>query len=208
MKILLVHGLGRTSWSMSGLAPSLQGAGHTTELFDYVALFHPFDEIADRLRDRCRELAAAGPYGIVTHSLGGVLTRAALAKADFAKADFPLPAHVVMLAPPNQSPRLGRWANRLLPYQWFAKQCGANMASLDFYTCLPALDCPYTIIAGTAGTVGPISPFGGEANDMIIGFEETKMRAGDRPLEVPAFHSFIMNHSRTKQLTVEAFADA
>ncbi|PZO07657.1 MAG: alpha/beta hydrolase [Leptolyngbya foveolarum] len=202
MKILLVHGLGRTSWSMSGLAIALQSAGHIPESFGYVALFHPFDDIAVRLRDRCRMLATAGPYGVVTHSLGGVLTRAALAQAD-----FPLPAQVVMLAPPNQSPRLGRWANQLFPYQWFSQQCGANLADPAFYTCLPALDCPYTIIAGTAGIVGPISPFGKEPNDMIVGLEETKMRACDRPLEVLAFHSFIMNHPRTQQLTVDALAN-
>ena len=200
MKILLVHGLGRTAWSMSSLATALNSAGHTTESFSYIALFHPFDEIAQRLRDHCQKMAAGGPYGVVTHSLGGVLIRAALAQANFS-----LPAHVVMLAPPNQSPRLGRWANQLLPYQWFSQQCGANMADPRFYTCLPALNCPYTIIAGTAGIAGPISPFGAEANDMIVGFEETKMRASDRPLAVPAFHSFIMNHPRTQQLTVDAF---
>ena len=166
MKILLVHGLGRTACSMSGLAIALQSAGHTPESFSYVALFHSFDEIAERLRDHCQTLAAAGPYGVVTHSLGGVLTRAALAHANFS-----LPARVVMLAPPNQSPRLGRWANQLLPYQWFSKQCGANMADLDFYACLPALACPYTIIAGTAGLVGFLSPFGREPNDMIVGLE-------------------------------------
>ncbi len=200
MKILLVHGLGRTARSMSSLAIALQSAGHSPELFSYVALLHPFNNIVVRLRHHCQRLSTAGDYGVVTHSLGGVLIRAALAQANFS-----LPAQVVMLAPPNQSPRLGRWANRLLPYQWFSQQCGANMADPDFYSRLPALDCPYTIIAGTAGMVGPISPFGEEPNDMIVGFEETKMRASDRPLAVPAFHSFIMNHSRTQQLTVDAF---
>ena len=94
MKILLIHGLGRTSGSMYGLANALQVAGHTTELFSYVSLLEPFDEIVKRLRDRFQLLAAAGPYGAVTHSLGGVLTRAALAKADFSP-----PIQVVMLAP-------------------------------------------------------------------------------------------------------------
>ena len=202
MKILLIHGLGRTSRSMLGLANALQAAGHTTELFSYVSLLEPFDEIVKRLRDRFQVLAA-DPYGAVTHSLGGVLTRAALAKADFAP-----PVRVVMLAPPNQSPRLGRWANQLFPYQWFSQQCGANMADPNFYACLPPLNCPYTIIAGTAGMTGPISPFGSEVNDMIVGLDETKMRASDRPIEVVAFHSFIMNHPHVRNLTVSAFSNS
>ena len=203
MKILLIHGLGRTSGSMSGLASVLQGVGHKSELFGYVSLLEPFDEIVGRLRDRFQVLATEGAYGVVTHSLGGVLTRAALAKAD-----FPLPVHVVMLAPPNQSPRLGRWANQLFPYQWFSKQCGANMADPNFYTCLPPLDCDYTIIAGTAGMQGPISPFKDEANDMIVSLSETKMRASDRPIEVSAFHSFIMHHPQVRNQVVSAFNDS
>ena len=188
---------------MAGLAAALRSANHETELFSYMAWLQSFDDIARRLRDRFQSLSSAGSYGVVSHSLGGVLTRAALAQVD-----FPLPTHVVMLAPPNQSPRLGRWANRLLPYQLFSKQCGANLANSDFYDCLPTLECPYTIITGTAGMVGPMSPFGAEANDMVVGVEETKMRPSDRPIEVPAFHSFIMNNASVKQLTVDTFADA
>ena len=203
MKILLIHGLGRTPLSMSGLAAALQLAGHETELFGYMAWLHSFDDIARRLRDRLQSLSIAGNYGVVSHSLGSILVRAALAKTA-----FPQPACVVMLAPPNQSPRLGRWASRLLPYQLFSKQCGANLASSDFYNCLSPLTCPYTIIAGTAGIVGPMSPFGYEANDMIVGLEETKMQPSDRPLEVRAFHSFIMNNPEVQKLTVDAFAEA
>lgn len=187
---------------MSGLAKALQAANYKTEMFGYTPLLQSFDEIAQRLRDRLHTLSFTGPYGALTHSLGGVLTRAALAQAD-----FPLPARVVMLAPPNQSPLLGRWANKLLPYQLFSRQCGANLADPKFYNCLSPLNCPYTIVAGTAGPVGPISPFKSQINDAIVGIEETKMRASDRPIQVPAFHSFIMNHPQVKQLVIEAFSN-
>lgn len=186
---------------MSGLGSALTANGHKTEAFSYIALFESFDDIAQRLRDRLQICSASGAYGIVSHSLGGVLARAALTQPD-----FPLPTQVVMLAPPNRSPRIGRLANRLLPYQLFSRQCGANLASHDFYTCLPPLNCPYKIIVGTAGPVGSFSPFRQEVNDGIVSIEEAKMREGDRLLKVPAFHSFIMNHPQTKQLTVQAFS--
>ena len=202
MKILLIHGLGRTAGSMSGLARALQKAGHTAESFGYVSFLQSFDEIVASLRDCLKTISTSGPYGIVSHSLGGVLTRAALAQAN-----FPLPARVVMLAPPNQSPLLGRFASKLLPYQMFSKECGANLASPKFYACLPPLDCPYTIIAGTAGPTCALSPFGQTQNDAIVSFEETKMRASDRPIAVPAFHSFIMNYTQVQQLTVRAFTE-
>ena len=201
MNILLIHGLGRTPFSMSGMGKALSQAGHTPELFGYVALLEPFDDIVVRLRDRLKKISALGPYGIVSHSMGGILTRATLALAN-----FPLPAHVVMLAPPNQSPKAARLANHLLPFRWFSGQSGHNMASLDFYAQLPPLSCPYTLIAGTVGPVGPFMPFGNELNDMIVGLEEVRMHPHDVPIEVLALHSFIMDNRSVKTTVVEIFS--
>ncbi len=201
MNVLLVHGLGRTPLSLWSMANALEKAGHTTELFGYTTLFESFDDIAARLRDRLSTLSTLGPYGLVTHSMGGVLTRAALAVVTFS-----LPAHVVMLAPPNASPRAARIANRLLPFRWFANQSGDNMANPAFYTQLPALDCPYTLIAGTLGPTGAFSPFGEELNDLIVGISEVRMRPEDPIVQVPALHSFLMNRNDVQQATIRALS--
>lgn len=199
MNILLVHGLGRTPLSLWSMSNALQNAGHTTEFFGYITVFQSFDDIALRLRDRLRTLSTLGPYGLVTHSMGGILTRAALTNAS-----FPQPDHVVMLAPPNSSPRAARIANRLPPFRWFANQSGNNMADPDFYTQLPALDCPYTLIAGTLGPTGPLSPFGEEVNDLIVGISEIRMKPEDPIVQVPALHSFLMNREDVQQVTIGA----
>ena len=200
MNILLIHGLGRTPLSMGSMADALRRSGHTPDFFGYVTLFQSFDAIVARLRDRLRCLSALGPYGAVSHSLGGVLLRAALAQAN-----FPQPVRVVMLAPPNQSPKAGRLANRLWPFRWFAGQSGHNLASPDFYAQLPVLTCPYTLVAGTIGPTGPLSPFGEEVNDLILGIGEVKMKKSDALLQVPALHSFIMNDTAVQAATVKAF---
>lgn len=202
MNILLIHGLGRTPFSMAGMGKALSRAGHTPDLFGYVALIEPFDDIVVRLRDRLKNLSNLGPYGIVSHSMGGILTRAALAQAD-----FPLPAHVVMLAPPNQSPKAAQLANRLLPFRWFSGQSGHNMASVEFYAQLPPLSCPYTLIAGTIGPTGPFTPFGNELNDVIVGLEEVRMHPHDVPIEVLALHSFIMDNNSVKTTVAEIFSN-
>ncbi len=207
MKIVLIHGLGRTSFSLAGMSKALSQAGHSPEFFSYTALLESFDNIARRLRDRLHTLSTLGPYGIVSHSMGAILTRAALTQAD-----FPLPAHVVMLAPPNQSSQAARLVHSLSPtslvFGWFSGQCGHNLANPDFYTQLPPLDCPYTLIAGTSGPIGPFTPFGLEPNDWIVGLNEVRMRPDDVPIEVPALHSFIMNYDRVKEITVKAFSPA
>jgi hypothetical protein len=206
MRIVLIHGLGRSAFSLVGLSKVLLQAGHEPEFFRYTAWWESFDDMVGRLRDRLQTLSTLGPYGIVSHSMGAILTRAALAQAD-----FPLPAHVVMLAPPNQSPQAARLIHSLpstsLVFGWFSGQCGHNLASPDFYAQLPPLECPYTLIAGTKGPIGPFTPFGQEPNDWIVGLNEVRMRPGDVPVEIPALHSFIMNDSRVKKLTVKAFSE-
>ncbi|MEL6601870.1 MAG: alpha/beta hydrolase [Cyanobacteria bacterium J06614_10] len=203
MNILLIHGLGRTPLSLWTLGNILQKAGHHPTFFGYTSVLHSFDDIAQRLRLQLRSLSQLGPYGIVSHSLGGILTRAALTNAN-----FPPPAHVVMLAPPNQSPLAARLANRLFPFRWYARQCGQNMAAPAFYQQLPILTSPYTLIAGTAGPTGPLSPFGHEPNDLILSISEVRMHPKDTPLLVPALHSFIMNHDMAQRFTLQAFAAA
>lgn len=201
MNILLIHGLGRTPLSLWGLANALKRAGHNTEFFGYATVFQSFDDIADKLRDRLRMLSTLGPYGIVSHSLGGVITRAALSAID-----FPAPAHVVMLAPPNQSPLAARLANKLLPFRWFAGQSGHNMATPAFYAQLPALSCPYTLIAGVMGPTGSLSPFANTPNDGIVSLDEIPMKPTDEMIQVSALHTFIMNNPKVQQFTVAAFA--
>ena len=132
--------------------------------------------------------------------MGAILLRAALRNAEFT-----LPAHVVMLAPPNQSPRIARMVAHLLPFQWFAGQSGNNLASHTFYAQLPPLTCPYTLITGTMGLTGLFSPFGTEINDWIVGSEESKMHPHDQPIEVRAPHSFIMNNKLAQAATIKAF---
>ncbi|MGB5634389.1 MAG: alpha/beta hydrolase, partial [Waterburya sp.] len=101
MKILLIHGLSRTPLSLLGLEQSLQQTGLATEHFSYFAVTESFDRIVKRLRVRLQALASQGDYGIVAHSLGGLLTRAALGLGL-----IKLPQHIVMLGTPNQLPRL------------------------------------------------------------------------------------------------------
>ena len=210
MNILLIHGLGRTPLSMRGMSNVLAQAGHKPEFFGYTTLLESFDAIVSRLRDRLQILTSqmlshggsSSTYGIVTHSMGAVLLRAALTDARFTQ-----PAHVVMLAPPNQSPRLARIAAQFPPFRWFTGQSGENLASPDFYAQLPPLSCPYTLITGTLGFKGFLSPFSSEVNDVIVSATEAKMHPHDVAIEVPALHSFIMNNKLAQSRTVRAFID-
>ncbi|MBF2077237.1 MAG: alpha/beta hydrolase [Synechococcales cyanobacterium T60_A2020_003] len=199
MNVLLIHGLGRTPLSLMGLEGHLRRTGWKTELFGYAAFAESYDQIAHRLHQRFQSLAEEGTYAVVAHSLGGLLTRSALAIAS-----IPTPHHIVMLGTPNQSPRLARHAWKVPFFQWFSRDCGANLANPDFFADLPHPLSPYTIIAGTSGPRGAWSPFGHEVNDGIVALDETRITEGDRPIQLPVNHTFMMYSPVVQETVVQA----
>lgn len=199
MKILLIHGLSRTPLSLLGLEWYLQQTRITTEQFGYLAVTQTFDRIVQRLRVRLETIASEGSYGIVAHSLGGLLTRAALGLGS-----IKLPQHIVMLGTPNQPPRLATHAWRLLPFRWWTGQCGFNLTSPDFFASLPGIESPYTIVAGTGGPRGFWSPFGDELNDGIVALNETRFSPDDSIIQLPVMHTFMMNDSCVQKSVLQA----
>lgn len=201
MKILLIHGLSRTPLSMLSLEWYLQQIGWTTEHFGYVAVTETFDHIVERLQVRLQILASQGSYGIVAHSLGGLLTRAALGLGS-----IELPQHIVMLGTPNQPPRLAPHAWQLLPFRWWTGQCGFNLTNPGFFASLPKIESPYTVVAGTGGMRGFWSPFEDEPNDGIVALSETRLSHQDHIIQLPVLHTFMMNDSSVQKAVRQAFS--
>jgi pimeloyl-ACP methyl ester carboxylesterase len=198
MQILLIHGMGRTPLSMRRLARDLRRAGHGVHQLGYSAALEPLDQIAARVRKHLDTLGRDGtPVVSIGHSLGGVLVRMALAIDPSLACP---PRHLIMIGPPNRSPRLARRLHRFWPYRWVNGEAGQRLADPSFLAGLPAPPVPYTIIAGTGGRRGRWSVFGDEPNDGLVGREETRCTDEDRVLEVPARHTFIMNHPEVRRI--------
>ena len=199
MRLLLVHGLGRTPLSLAGLARCLKQQGHQIEQLGYLAAVESFGRICARVRRRLEAMARTNqPYALIGHSLGGLVLRAAL------NGLKPAPVHLVMLATPNQPPRLARRLCRFWPYRLLSGESGQLLARPDFFEQLPPPPVPYTIIAGSAGPRGPRSPFGQDVNDWLVAVEETKVVADDRPTVFPVGHTFMMNDGQVQAAICQA----
>jgi hypothetical protein len=202
MRLLLVHGMGRTPLSLARLSRFLRRDGHQIERLGYLAAVESFDRILARVRQRLERLAGSGePYAVIGHSLGGLALRVALEGLD------PAPAHFIMLATPNQPPRLARRLRRFWPYRLICGESGQLLAREDFFTRLPRPTAPYTIIAGSAGPRGRRSPFGQELNDWIVAVEETKVAPDDRPQVFPVGHTFMMNDRQVQAAIRQALSE-
>ena len=193
MRVLLVHGLGRTPVSFIRLGRALRRCRCETCSFPYAAFAEPVESIVARLAARLERLGAAGEYALIGHSLGGLLLRAALPRLH-----GPLPRHLVMLGTPNRPPRAARLASALPPFRWLSGECGSCLCSAEFYASLPPPSVPYTIIAGTRGLPTRWSPFAGEPNDGLVAVSETRVLDGDPVRTFPVSHTFMMNDVRVQ----------
>lgn len=183
---ILIHGMGRTPIAMSLLAARLQRAGIRPHLFGYSVTFERWDTCVQRLQRFINRHVKTHDYIVIGHSLGSVLTRAALPGLTHK------PVACFLLSPPTQASKAAR---HFAPYR-FAKLLGGEMAQLlanqQFMESLPPNDVPTKIYAGTAGPRGPYSPFGDEINDSVLTIKE--MVLPNVPMQtVPVLHTFIMN---------------
>jgi pimeloyl-ACP methyl ester carboxylesterase len=109
--VVLVHGLLATTVVMRSLAHSLSGVFSGVVNWGYQSLWSPIErhgrQLADVLR-RLDEEDAHDQIHLVTHSMGGIIGRIAL--AEYTPLRF---GRFVMIAPPNRGSHV---AARLAPY--------------------------------------------------------------------------------------------
>ncbi|HEX5963145.1 MAG TPA: alpha/beta fold hydrolase [Gemmatimonadales bacterium] len=197
LRVLLVHGMGRTPLSLHRLSRDLNRCGFDPCSTGYLASLEPFRLIVRRIRNRLADLGASStPYAVVSHSLGGLLVRAALARIPVSG----LPAHLIMLGTPHRPPRLAQRYHRQLAYRLVNGETGQLLAQPTFFDELPPLSIPYTIIAGTKGWTASRGPFAGEPNDGIVALSETLVCSTDQPVVLPVRHTFMMNDRRVREV--------
>ena len=192
MRVFLIHGMGRSRVSLLPLAARLRRAGHATSTFGYSVARAPLETIAARFVEhieavRKKDGDPKAPYAIIGHSLGNIITRLATPQLAPGLARF------IMLAPPNQSPTLARKLSENILFRTLTGDAGQKLASPEFYAQLPRPKVPTCILAGDAGPRAKWLPFGGAEADGIVSVEETRLDPVPHR-QVPALHTFIMNH--------------
>ncbi|QSH40781.1 alpha/beta fold hydrolase [Lentisphaerota bacterium ZTH] len=122
--VVLVHGLMRRSSNMFSFGRWLAGQGYHVYVYDYRTSQNGISDHGLQLRRYlnkvCSELPQDIPVNMVTHSMGGIITRFALAveQADEIPVLFDKERirRIVMLGPPHGGSDLARFASRYLPF--------------------------------------------------------------------------------------------
>lgn len=191
--VILLHGLGRSRASLWPLARRLRRAGFQVRNFPYAPAFHRFDTLTCQLHDFIVEHVKTPRYHLVGHSLGNILIRERF------RVGYPSGlGRIVMLAPPNQPPKLARIMQGCPPFRLWSGESGKLLASPDFYARLPVPSVPFGVIAGNKGQRITFD----EPNDGIVTVESTRLEGMTDHLILPCSHTFIMNSHAATDATV------
>lgn len=193
--IVLLHGMGRTRLSMRTMAAALRRRGHRVLNLGYPSRSANLHALAALVARDVRAAVPETAVHFVTHSLGGILLRVAIAEGH-----LPLEGvrRVVMIAPPNGGSHLVDAFNRrpLLRafYRLMTGPAGQELgvACDGVVRALPPLPFETGIIAGSRSLNPLFSRVLPGASDGKVCVSHAAAPGMRQLIVVPHSHSFIM----------------
>jgi len=204
LRVLFVHGMGRTSVSGWPLLIRLRREGFDVASFSYSVAFETFSGIAARLSNRLIALSRDHELIVIGHSLGGVLARAAIAGSGTSASI----RHLFLLGSPVRSPLMARKLASNPLFRALTRDCGGLLGS---HVRMAGIDVPSvqtTAIVGTAGPVGRLSPFENESNDGVVSISETQAEWLNWAQKVDLVHTFLPSSARVARVIIRCLAEA
>ncbi len=185
---------------MAPLARALEAEGWPTWSLTYPSRKRAIRPLAEYVASALEQAHGPGPYFAVTHSLGGVLLRHLAQRFDWRGA--------VMLAPPSQGSEVAR---RMAKRRAFQKVFGPAGLEVGTSQDWPAPPDPSVIVAGTLGAsvgnpnswlLGALGWLPRGPHDGLVSVAEARL-PGVELHEVPASHTWIMDHGDTRRIIWE-----
>ena len=189
--LVLLHGLGRTRWSLWPVARAGVRRGWSVVNVGYPSRRWEIEPLAELVAGRIDREVPDGPLDFVTHSLGGIILRFAVASGLIARERV---KRVVMLAPPNQGSELTDRLRDLWLYQLITgpagQQLGTDRDSVP--TRLPAVPFELGVIAGSKPGNPIFAGLFGGPGDGKVSIERARVAGMRDFLIVARTHTFLM----------------
>ncbi len=200
--VVLLHGLGRTKSMYNSLAATLEAEGYEVIAVNYPSTRRSIGAHADQVEEVLGHLEGITSVSFVTHSLGGIVIRAVLARDGGWRQSLE-PRRLVMMGPPNQ----GSVFAREIPKGASDKIIGASLDELRNISLaeFPAPAIEFGIIAGGRGQEGynPLIPGN---DDGVVAVSETRLAGASDFLVVEGLHSYLPSNEAAATAAVHFLA--
>jgi triacylglycerol lipase len=196
--VVLLHGLNRSARSMRPVERALRRRGYDVLNLSYPSRRANIAELSAEVATRITAWNEHARFDFITHSMGGIVLRAAVASAFLPVARV---RRVVMLGPPNRGSELAD----VLPnlplvgplYERFlgpaGRELGTGRTSVPLQLPPPAFELG--VIAGTKAINPIFARMLGGTNDGTVRVDRTTLEGVADFLLVPHSHSMLMMSS-------------
>lgn len=192
--VILLHGIGHTSWNMRHVERALKDHGYRTLNITYPSCKMAIGDLAVFVAKVLKQESVwqyTSKVHFVTHSMGGLVTQRYL--EDF-RADIPVDklGRVVMIAPPQKGSEVADFLQNLPPYKWVFGPAGQELTTTIRNSCKIRPYYELGIIAGDKGWPYFIAHFlFSDRHDGRVAVEKTKINEMKSHIVIPCTHGFI-----------------
>ncbi|MDJ0992296.1 MAG: alpha/beta fold hydrolase [Dinoroseobacter sp.] len=198
--VVLLHGLARTDASFTVMEAVFQRQGYRTVSPGYPSTEAEVGDLARMVVPGSVALCGSTPPYVVTHSMGGILMRAAQDEGI-----LPPISRVVMLGPPNQGSELVNALSDLTLFDRINGPAGRQLGTGP--DAVPAQLGPVRFETGVIAGNLSLNPFFSQIipgeDDGKVSVESTKVAGMADHIVLPATHTYMMNDLQVIAQTLE-----